>query len=156
MLILAYISAMVAANISVSCFGPWISPINSFLFIGLDLTLRDKIHERNNGDARVMTCVVLGAAVVTYIINPAAQSIAIASAVAFAAAGIIDWITYSMLRERPIMTRTNGSNIAGAVIDSTLFAVLAFGALLPHIVVLQFAAKVAGGAVWAFALRGSK
>ena len=39
-----YLLAMTAANISVSTFGPWISPINSFLFIGLDLTLRDWLH----------------------------------------------------------------------------------------------------------------
>ncbi len=30
---------------------------------------------------------------------------------------------------------------------------LAFGALMPHIVALQFVAKVAGGAVWAWALQ---
>jgi hypothetical protein len=29
---------------------------------------------------------------------------------------------------------------------------LAFGALMPHIVAMQFVAKVAGGALWAWAI----
>lgn len=39
--------------------------------------------------------------------------------------------------------------MAGAAVDSLIFPTLAFGALMPHIVLLQFVAKVAGGAMWA-------
>jgi hypothetical protein len=42
--------------------------------------------------------------------------------------------------------------VAGAAVDSLIFPTLAFGALLPHIVALQFVAKVAGGAAWAWML----
>jgi hypothetical protein len=42
------------------------------------------------------------------------------------------------------------SNVAGAAVDSLIFPTLAFGALMPAIVLAQFAAKVAGGAVWAY------
>lgn len=45
--------------------------------------------------------------------------------------------------------RANGSNVAGAAVDSLIFPTLAFGALMPHIVAMQFVAKVAGGAIWA-------
>jgi uncharacterized PurR-regulated membrane protein YhhQ (DUF165 family) len=48
------------------------------------------------------------------------------------------------------MFRANGSNMTGAAVDSLLFPTIAFGALMPHIVVMQFVAKVAGGALWAW------
>jgi hypothetical protein len=38
-------------------------------------------------------------------------------------------------------------------VDSLIFPTLAFGVLMPHIVALQFAAKVAGGAIWASLLQ---
>ena len=39
--IITYASAMTLANLSIATFGVWVSPINAFLFIGLDLALRD-------------------------------------------------------------------------------------------------------------------
>jgi hypothetical protein len=42
------------------------------------------------------------------------------------------------------------------VSNSLVFPTLAFGALLPHIVLLQFIAKVAGGAIWAWLLSRKK
>jgi uncharacterized PurR-regulated membrane protein YhhQ (DUF165 family) len=47
------------------------------------------------------------------------------------------------------LKRANASNVAGAAVDSIAFPTIAFGVLLPHIIALQFAAKIAGGAVWA-------
>jgi uncharacterized PurR-regulated membrane protein YhhQ (DUF165 family) len=46
----------------------------------------------------------------------------------------------------------NGSNVLSAAVDSVLFPTIAFGALLPVIVLGQFAAKVLGGAVWSWIL----
>ena len=46
----------------------------------------------------------------------------------------------------------NGSNIVGAAADSLIFPTLAFGAFLPWVVLGQFVAKVAGGALWALVL----
>jgi uncharacterized PurR-regulated membrane protein YhhQ (DUF165 family) len=53
------------------------------------------------------------------------------------------------------MVRANGSNVVGALVDSILFPTIAFGfgAFLLPVVALQFAAKVAGGAVWSFVMR---
>ena len=42
---------------------------------------------------------------------------------------------------------------AGAAVDSVVFPALAFGAMLPLIVVGQFGAKVLGGAAWSLVLR---
>lgn len=38
--ILIYAAAMTVANLSIAHFGPWISPLNAFVLIGLDLALR--------------------------------------------------------------------------------------------------------------------
>jgi hypothetical protein len=40
--------------------------------------------------------------------------------------------------------------VAGAAVDSLVFPTLAFGVLMPPIIAMQFAAKVSGGAIWAW------
>jgi hypothetical protein len=45
-LIALYAAAMTLANLSIAQWGPWVSPINAFLFIGLDLALRDLLDCR--------------------------------------------------------------------------------------------------------------
>lgn len=147
--IAAYAAAMILANLSVAAFGPWVSPINAFVLIGLDLALRDWLHVR----LRVwqMGVLIAGTGALTYALNPAAGMIAIASSAAFTAAAVVDWATFARLRGS-WMFRANGSNVAGAAVDSLVFPTLAFGVLMPQIVLAQFAAKVAGGAVWAWIL----
>lgn len=155
MLILAiaiYAAAMIAANLSVATWGPAVSPINAFFLIGLDLALRDWLHVR-------MRPVQMGALIactglLTYMLNPAAGMIAIASSVAFTAAALVDWATFAKLRGSWLY-RANGSNVAGAAVDSLLFPTIAFGVLMPHIVAMQFVAKVAGGAIWSALLNRS-
>lgn len=149
-LVAVYVAAMVTANLLVWWLGPWFSPINSFLLIGLDLTLRDVMQERLNR-WQIAAVIVVGGAF-TWLLNPSATHIAIASAAAFTASAVVDWAVYSRLRKRAWMVKANGSNVAGAAVDSILFPTLAFGAFLPHIVALQFAAKVCGGAIWALVL----
>lgn len=46
MLIIIYIAALCAANYLVYVFGPVWSIVNSFLLIGFDFILRDKLHEK--------------------------------------------------------------------------------------------------------------
>jgi uncharacterized PurR-regulated membrane protein YhhQ (DUF165 family) len=147
--ILVYATAMTVANLSVAAFGPAISPLNAFVLIGLDLALRDWLHVRLR--AWQMLALIAAAGALTYMLNPAAGKIAIASSVAFTAAALVDWMTFARLRGSWLI-RANGSNVAGAAVDSLIFPTLAFGALMPHIVALQFVAKVAGGALWAWAL----
>jgi hypothetical protein len=144
-----YALAMTAANLSISHFGPWVSPINSFFFIGLDLALRDLLHQKLK--AWQMGGLIVGTGLLTYVLNPAAGMIAIASAVSFTAASVVDWVVFAKLTGTWIK-RANGSNIAGAAVDSLVFPTLAFGVLMPHIVAMQFAEKVAGGAFWAYVI----
>lgn len=151
LMVCIYIAAMVTANLMVWWLGPWFSPINSFLLIGLDLTLRDVMHDRLT--RWQLLAVICAGGLITWGLNPAAAKIAVASAAAFTASALVDWMAYAYLRAKPWLVRSNGSNVAGAAVDSVLFPTLAFGAFLPHIVALQFAAKVGGGAAWAWLLR---
>lgn len=144
-----YAVAITAANLLIAAFGPWVSPINAFLFIGLDLALRDWLHGRLK--MWQMGVLIVGTGVLTYAMNPAAGAIALASAVAFTAAAVVDWGVFARMRGA-WLTRVNGSNAAGALVDSIVFPTLAFGVLMPHIIAMQFVAKVFGGAAWAYAL----
>lgn len=148
--ILAYAFSMVAANLSVAAFGPWVTPLNAFLLIGLDLALRDWLHVRLRVSQMAALIAVSGA--LTYGLNPAAGMVAIASASAFTLAAIADWSVFSVVKGS-WLKRANASNVAGAAVDSLVFPTIAFGALLPHIVAMQFVAKVAGGALWAVLLQ---
>jgi uncharacterized PurR-regulated membrane protein YhhQ (DUF165 family) len=141
-----YAFAMTAANLSVAAFGPAISPLNAFLFIGLDLVLRDWLHVKLK--LWQMGALIASTGLLTYLLNPASGKIAIASAVAFTTAAIVDWFVFARLKGSWVR-RANGSNVAGAAVDSIIFPTLAFGVLMPNIVLLQFAAKVFGGFVWA-------
>lgn len=146
----AYAAAMVAANLLVSVFGPIITPLNAFVLIGFDLAMRDWLHIRLR--AWQMLALIAATGAITFGLNPAAGVIAVASAVSFTAAALVDWSVFSIVKGS-WFKRANVSNIAGAAVDSLMFPTIAFGVLLPHIVVMQFVAKVAGGALWAWVLR---
>jgi uncharacterized PurR-regulated membrane protein YhhQ (DUF165 family) len=145
--VIVYALAMTIANLSVATFGPAVTPINAFVLIGLDLALRDWLHVRLK--VWQMGTLIVATGVLTYVLNPAAGMIAIASAAAFTSAAVVDWSVFAKLRGSWFF-RANGSNVAGAAVDSLLFPTIAFGALMPHIVLAQFVAKVAGGAIWAW------
>ena len=98
-----------------------------------------------------MGALILIASVVSYVLNPASGQIALASFIAFAIAGASDTVVYHWLRDRPYMQRVNGSNVAGAAVDSILFPTLA--GLPLAVIPVQFGAKVAGGFLWALVLR---
>lgn len=144
-----YASALVLANLSIAAFGPSVAPFNAFVLIGLDLALRDWLHVRLN--TLQMGGLIASTGALTFALNPAAGQIAAASAVAFSAAALADWGAFKRLRGTWLF-RANGSNVAGAAVDSLIFPTLAFGVLMPHVVVMQFVAKVAGGSLWAWAL----
>ena len=147
--VIVYVVAMTLANLSVATFGPSVTAINAFVLIGLDLSLRDWLHVRLK--VWQMGILILFTGLLTFALNPAAGQIAIASAVAFTLAAIVDWGTFVKLRGTWLI-RANGSNIAGAAVDSVIFPTIAFGALMPEIVIIQFIAKVAGGALWVWLL----
>ena len=145
--LIVYAAAMTLANLLVATFGPSISPINAFFFIGLDLTLRDWLHVRLK--TWQMGGLIIGTGALTYLLNPAAEMIAIASAISFLMAALVDWAVFVKTTGSWIK-RANLSNTASAAVDSVLFPTIAFGVLMPEIVILQFAAKVIGGGVWSY------
>jgi uncharacterized PurR-regulated membrane protein YhhQ (DUF165 family) len=145
-----YITAIVAANYGVSLFGPWSAPIIAFLLIGAVLTLRDKLHDLY-GPRTVMWLILLGT-VISVLFGGSMARIALAGALAFTVSELADTGVYHVLRKQPWLRRVNVSNTAGAAVDSILFPSLAFGGFPVAIVLLQFAAKTAGGALWALLL----
>lgn len=156
--IIMYLGAIVLANLVTARFGPTASIINAFLFIGLDLTSRDKLHEawHNNGLIWKMGLLIAFGSLLSWLLNRGAGRIALASFIAFACAAVVDTIVYQILRKQKYMVKVNGSNIFSAAVDSIIFPTIAFGGFLPWITLGQFAAKVFGGAIWAFILKGSK
>jgi hypothetical protein len=66
-----YLAAIVVANLSVAALGPQAVIVNAFLLIGLDLTLRDKLHDRWNNDqlALRMGALILAGGVISYVLN---------------------------------------------------------------------------------------
>lgn len=156
MYVFIYLVAIILANLSVAKFGPAVSILNAFLFIGLDLTARDKLHEQWQGRGLTwkMGLLIMSGSLLSYILNRNAGTIALASFVAFASAASVDTLLYHLLRERVYLVKVNGSNVASAAVDSLIFPVLAFGfPLLWGIVIGQFVAKVAGGFVWSLVLK---
>ncbi len=151
-LIGVYLIAIVAANLIVARFGPSTAIINAFLFIGLDITARDRLHDLWRGRQLWLRMAVLIAAgsLLSWLMSGAAGKIALASFIAFAASGAVDTIIYTLLRKKAWMVRVNGSNVVSAAVDSIIFPWLAFGSPIWWVVLGQFIAKVAGGAIWAF------
>lgn len=147
--LLIYALAMTLANLAVAKFGPSITGLTAFIMIGLDLALRDWLHAQLK--IWQMASLIASTGLISYCLNPAAGLIAIASATAFTAAAIADWLSFANLPGSWLF-RANGSNLSGAIVDSLLFPYLAFGALLPEIVISQLVAKLLGGAIWAYLL----
>lgn len=152
--VLAFLGAIVAANLLVVTFGPAVTIVNAFVLIAFDLVTRDILHDawRGNGLVWKMGALIAAGGAISYAMNRDAGIIAAASVTAFASASTVDAIVYHALLSRPWFQRANASNVFGAAVDSTVFPLIAFGAFLPGIVLGQFAAKVLGGLFWTAAL----
>lgn len=161
--VVVYLGALVLANLAAATWGPAVTIPNAVLLIGLDLTLRDRLHQRWWYEGRAgghrwllplrMGLLIATAGALSYLVVPGAGPIAVASAVAWVVASIVDALVYQLLmrtgRDRAVL----GSNVASAAVDSALFPTLAFGGFLPLVTLGQFVAKVAGGALWLVVLR---
>lgn len=158
--VLIFLTAIVAANLSISHFGPKAAIWNAVLLVGLDLTTRDRLHDYWKGHlVRNMGALIVTGSVLSYLLGVALGSgphvarIAFASCVAFAVAASADTLVYHWRRRASWSDRSNESNLAGAAADSLVFA-----ALLPYpfswaFVLTLWSAKVAGGYAWSLLLR---
>lgn len=154
MLIAMYLVALVAANMAVTHWGPSAAVYMAFLFIGLNLTCRDRLHDAWQGHLlRNMTLLIASGSVISYAVNRDSGRVALASFVAFAAAETVDAVVYHLRRHQRWSDRSNESNIASAAVDSLVFPLIAFGTPILWVIVFgQFTAKVAGGYIWSVVL----
>lgn len=154
--VISYLVAIIAANLLVAAFGPAVSILNAFLFIGFDLTCRDKLHDAWQGRDLwpKMLGLISAGSIISYALNSSAGPIALASFAAFAGAGLVDALIYTWLGDKSRIVRINGSNVVSAGVDSLIFPLLAFGwPLLWWVVVGQWIAKVFGGLLWSLAIQ---
>jgi len=150
-LVSVYLVAIIAANLLTAWLGPWVTPINGFVFIGLDITTRDALHDAWNrkGLWWKMGLLIASGSFISWILNRNAGQIAVASFIAFAVSGLVDGLVYHAFRRSSRFERVNWSNLASAASDSVLFPSLAFGwPPSMEIVYGQATAKVAGGLFW--------
>lgn len=154
LLIAVYLAAIVIANLVITAFGPSATIATAFVFIGLDITARDRLHEawRQKNLWIKMAALIASGSILSWAVNRNAGPVALASFVAFALSGAADALSYHSLRKKRWLVKVNGSNLVSAAVDSVAFPTLAFGAFMPWVILGQFLAKVAGGAVWAFIL----
>ena len=151
-----YLAAIVAANLLTTWLGPWVTPINALVFIGWDITAKDKLQHRWGFGWKLAGLIGAGS-LLSVMLCWGAWRIALASFVAFGVSGLADALVYERLRSRPWWVRVNGSNVASAILDSALFLWIAFGCPLPWVALLgQIVAKLAGGALWGWALYGAR
>lgn len=153
-----FVTGAAAANLwsayMVPRYGVWISLVSAFMLIGFDLTCRDALHEawRGRGLVLRMGLLIASGSLIAWLVNRDAGRIAVVSLAAFGAAGIVDALTYHLLRNRPWLKKVNGSNGLSAATDSVVFPWLAFGAFNVPLMVGQFGAKVLGGFLWSLVL----
>lgn len=160
-LVSLYLSAIIAANLTVAWFGPAVVIVNAFVLISADLTARDRLHEAWHGARlrRNMALLIASGSILSAALDWQALPVAAASFVAFALSETSDTLVYSRLERRGWLIKTNGSNLVSAAVDSVVFLSLlaAFGglpwALVPPLALGQWGAKTAGGALWSLALR---
>lgn len=125
-----YVSTIVVANWAVRRFG--LVPVGFGLTApagvyaaGAAFTMRDVLHELA-GRRWVVGAIVLGAGLSYWI---GSGRLALASGVAFLTSELLDLAVYVPVRRRGWLTAVVASNVAGLVVDSILFLLIAFGSL---------------------------
>lgn len=151
-LIALFLAAIVAANLTLTAWGPSAIIPNAFFLIGLDLVTRDRLADfwGTTRWAKMLLLIAAGGAL-SYWLNRDAATIAVASVVAFSCAEAGEALFYHFLRKRPWIERASKAAVVGAAIDSLLFITIAFGFSFSTSFT-QFAAKVAGAVVWTWAI----
>jgi uncharacterized PurR-regulated membrane protein YhhQ (DUF165 family) len=135
---LGFLLCIIGANWAISEFG--VVPVGFGLmapagvyFAGLTFGLRDLIQE-SGGRSWVWSIIILGA-LISYFISDGSSipggytSIAFASGIAFLLSETMDFLVYTPLRTRHLNTAIILSNTVGAIIDSIVFLILAFGSI---------------------------
>ncbi len=144
----AYITAIVAANVTTQHYGfvpmgfGFTATAGTYA-AGLALLLRDAVQDYA-GTRWVFAGIAAGAALTAL----TAPSLAVASAVAFLLAELLDMAVYTPLRERGWARAALASGIVGAVVDTLAFLALASFPLTAQTV----GGQLVGKALWATAV----
>ena len=144
-----YVTVIVAANLSTTYFGLWVTPLNAFFLIGAEIVLRDVMHESLSKIK--LLCIVIFAGFISFVINSESKNIAIASFLAIVVSCLVDYYVYSKTKGKWIK-RSNNSNFFSGFTDSLIFPLVAFGVFNPYVFILQWMAKFIGGFIWALIL----
>lgn len=155
LLMFCFLASIIAANILATIYGAKAAIIVAFTLIGLDLTVRDTLHEMWSGKnlwLKMLGLIFAGSAL-SFVINRNSGTIAIASFLAFLVASLVDFIIYSVLYKKKWIVKSNCSNIFSSLTDSLVFPTIAFGTFSLFITVGQFLAKFIGGFLWTLVLR---
>jgi len=150
-LVASYLLVIVTANLLIAEFGPAGLFITGVLLIPFDLVARDLLHERWRRFRFVkMFCLVACGSLIAYLTNEGAKQVAIASAAAFFVAGSADTAIYHLggVAGLSRLQKINLSNLISALIDSSIFQVLAFGTTSYQLAISQTLLKTSGGFVW--------
>jgi len=112
--------------------GPCLIPVgfgfdapSGVLMIGLALVLRDAVH-RELGWKWAVGAILAGAALSAYVAPPALVA---ASCVAFLLSELADLAVYAPLYRKRLIAAVAASSIVGAIIDSAVFLLIAFGSI---------------------------
>lgn len=152
-LVSTYLIAIISANLIVNHFGTIAVLPVGFCLVGFDITTRDLLHEvwvKNRW--LKLCCLIAVGSLLSWILNRASGQIALASFIAFASAGILDTLTYAILRNKAYLVKVNGSNLISSLADSAIFLTIAFG-FMPLLIIEQFGAKFIGGFIWSLLMR---
>lgn len=147
--VLVYIIAIISANTTIAHFGPQATGLVALVFIGLDLTLRNVLGVKM--EPPKMLALITFAGLLSYALNPASGMIAVGSLCAFVASALADWSTFRRV-SGTWFERCYAGVLVGALVDSLVFPTIAFGAIMPKIMLMQLIAKAGGGLLWAFAI----
>lgn len=157
-LVALFVLAMAGANLAIAVLGPWFLPFTAFLSVGIVLVSRDYLHDvwrdrHGGGFWPRMVGMIVAAAVLAFAVDQSAARIAVASVCALVGTALVETSVFQAVFERRWMLRSNASNVAGALTDSAIFPLVAFGfgmgwLELGALVLSQTVAKVAGGVFW--------
>ena len=152
LLVFSYLAAIVAANLSIVYFGSSAAIWNAAILIAFDLSARDGLHEAWHGRNLwpKMLALIAAGSLLSWSLNANAGPVALASFLAFGAAGVADSLIYAALGDKSRLVKMNGSNVVSSIVDSVVFVGVAG---LPWFIVPgQIAAKIIGGFVWSVLL----
>lgn len=156
-----FITVMGGANLLIAAFGPWLLPVTAFVSVGMVLVSRDYLHDtwRTRGGAfwPRMLAMIAAAALLAFLVDPTSGRVGLASIAALISSTVTETVAFQTLFTRPWMIRSNGSNIVGALVDSTVFPLVAFGLGgvdgLLLLILTQTATKTLGGLFWSSLFR---